>query len=164
MTFSAFPIALCAALASASLLGQIVHVTPETRIPYGHGKGARVVLQEEKVIEEKTLEFDANISAPPDPGGDKANGACFYAFVLAPKEQLTVKLKGEDANHLGMIACRPAVADKMTSQFERSERVPKALRSSRFEMQNITSEPYTVVVMVYGTVNHWFKLTVERKL
>ena len=156
---------LAALLCVSALWSQDVKVVADgTTIPYCQGKAAHLVLPSEKIIEEKTLEYDANINAPKDPGGDPANGARFYAFVLAPKEKLTVRLKGENSNHLGMTAVPPAAVDKMQSQYVRLERVPRPLRSSRFEIQNITDGPYTIYLMVYGTVDHWYTLTIERKV
>jgi len=157
--------ALAALLCATALWAQDVKVVADgTTIPYCMGKAAHLVPPSEKFIEEKSLEFDGNINAPKDPGGDPANGAKFYAFVLAPQEKLTVKLKGENSNHLGMTAVQPAVVDRMQSQYVRLERVPRPLRSSRFEIQNITDQPYTIYLMVYGTVNHWYNLTIERKI
>jgi len=156
-------------LGAAFLLGvmasaQDISITKDGKPANGVGKGARLVPPQETLIEEKSLEFDSNARAfaPPEPGGDRANGAKFYAFELAPKERLSIQLKGESSNHLGMRTVRPVVPDEMKSQYERSDRVPKALRSSRFDIQNITEKPYTVVLMVYGTVNYWYKLAIER--
>jgi hypothetical protein len=149
---------------NAPLAAQEVTITNGEKIPYQEGKGARLVPPEETLIEEKSLEFDANLRGYHDPAGDGANGALFYAFNLAEKEKLSVQLRGENSAHLAMMVVAPTQPDKMRTQFARLERMPRALRSSRFEIQNIADGPYTVVVMVYGTINYWFKLSIERKL
>jgi len=145
---------------------QEISITKDGKAAKGKWKVARLVPPEEKFIEEKSLEFDSNASkfAPPEPGGDRANGAKFYAFLLSPKERLSIQLKGESANHVGLKAMLPAIPDAMEAQFERTERMPRALRSKVFEVQNVTEKPYTVMLMVYGTVNYWFNLTIDRKL
>ncbi|GEM_PF-6765440 len=154
-----------AALAFPTLGAQdITPTVGKVELPYSQGKTARLVPPEEKLIEEKSLTFDSNVSAPADPGGDASNGANFYTFVLQPKESLTIRLKAEAANHIGMIAIPPTVKDRMASQFERMARVPKALRSSRFQIENITDKPYTIVLMVHGAVNYWYKMEIERKM
>lgn len=154
----------CCLVGIPRLDAQTVTITNGEKIPYKDGKGARLVRSEERLIEEQSLEYDANMRSYHDPSGDSANGALFYAFELASKEKLSVQLKGENSGHLAMMAVPPTTPDKMQTQFARLDRMPRALRSSRFEIQNVTDGPYTVMLMVYGTVDHWFKLNIERKL
>ncbi len=153
----------CCLALGLPLAAQVVSITTGEKIPYRDGKGARLVPAGETLIEEKGLEYDANMRGYHDPSGDSANGALFYAFELGSKEKLSVQLKAENSGHLAMMAVTPNTPDKMQTQFARLDRMPRALRSSRFEIQNVTDGPYTVVLMVYGTVDHWFKLSIERK-
>lgn len=150
------------ALSYTGLAGQ--DVGNNGGVPYSAGKAMSVVNRETTVIEEpKGVIFDSNVDSPADPGGEKANGAKYYCFVLQPKEKLSLRLKTDSPNRLGMMPLRPAKMDKMESQFRRVSIMPKTLVSSRFEMKNITDGPYELVVMVYGTVNHAYTLLVERK-
>ena len=152
-------------LVLGSLLGgqTVTPVHGDVQRPFEKGQSARIVEPDELLIEEKTLPFDMSINAPPDPGGEPSRGGKFYTFVLKPKEKLFVKLVAEESNHLGMLAVRPAHPDKMITEYIRLDRMPRALRSSQFQVQNTTDAPYSFVVMVYGGTGYWYKLKLERK-
>jgi len=148
---------------AANLSGQTITVNQGEPVVYARGKGARLVPPEVKLIEEKSLEHDANLEAPATPGGNPSNAAKYFAFELAPKEKLSVKLQPEDPNQVGLMAIRPVTPDKMRFQYERLDRIAKPLRSSRFEIENVTEAPYIVVLMVHGHSNYWYRLAIERK-
>lgn len=161
----ALPAFMAFLVAAGTLTAQDVIPGTVGKVPYEAGKGARLVEASETEIVETSLEHDGNIwcKVPSDPGGDKPNGARYYTFMLKPKETLLLRLKADDPNRVGLVAIRPPAKDKMASQFERSDRVPKPLRASRFEIQNITGEPYPLVVAAYGAVNYAYRITIERK-
>ncbi len=147
------------------LRAQAVGVAPSnTKLPSSEGKTSVPVPDEVTLIEEKSLEFDATLGAPPDPGGDPSNGVRFYSFVLKPKEKFEARLKAEVSNFVGMKALRPVKDDKMVTQFFRHDRMPRTLQSSRFDITNVTSEPYTLVLMVYGRINTWYKVEIHRSI
>ena len=162
--FSSIIFSCCCMMLNTPMFAQGVTITNGEKIPYQDGKGARLVPAEETLIEEKSLEYDSNLRGYHDPSGDSANGGLFYAFNLVVNEKLSIRLQGENSAHLAMMLVEPTQPDKMRTQFARIARMPRALRSSRVEVQNITDGPYTIVLMVYGTINHWFKLNIERKL
>jgi len=116
------------------------------------------------LIEEKTLFFDASLGVHADPGGGPTNGVRFYAFVLKPKEKMSLRLKAEDSNRVGMEFMSPAKTDPMAREFARLNFMPKVLRSSRMEIKNITNQAYTLVLMAYGQVNHWYKIEIQRSM
>ena len=117
-----------------------------------------------KYINEKSLFFDASLGVHADPGGSISNGVRFYSFRLQPKEKLFVQLTAEDSNRVGMEFLMPAKTDPMIKEFTRFKYMPKALRSSRMEIKNITEQPYTLVLMTYGQVNHWYKIEIKRSM
>lgn len=58
----------------------------------------------------------------------------------------------------------PAKTDPMIREFTRLRFMPKVLRSSRMDIKNITDQPYTLVLMAYGRINHWYKIKIERSM
>ncbi len=148
----------------ATIDGAVFTTPPETVV--SDRNGIHVIAMSENVttIEEKSLAFDATLTAPRDPSGDTSNGVRFYSFTLKPKEKISLQLKAESANHVGMDFLKPSKADRMIGEFKRLEYMPKTLKSSRQEIKNVTDEPYQVVLMVYGRMQHWFKLSVSRSI
>lgn len=115
-------------------------------------------------IEEKELAFNATFRAPRDPSGDQSNGVRFYAFILNPKESLALQLEAENPNHVGMKFLQPSKPDGMRSQYMRLDNMAETLRCSRQDIRNVTSESYKVVLMVYGRMQHWFKVRITRSM
>ncbi|MFZ1615520.1 MAG: hypothetical protein WAT51_15190, partial [Holophaga sp.] len=70
--------------------------------------------------------------------------------------------KAEAANRVGMQFLPPIKQDKMVTQYKRLEMMPKTLRCSFQEITNVTTEPYNAVLMVYGCINHWYKVEIQR--
>lgn len=120
--------------------------------------------EEVEIIDEKSLFFSATTGAPLDPGGEPSNGVRFYSFLLRPNEKLSLRLEAERSNRVGMQFLTPSKPGKMSAQFTRLDRMPKTLKSSKQYITNIMDEPYKVVLMVFGTVNHWFKLEIKRSV
>ena len=148
---------------TAPLRAQSVGVSvSNTKLPPSEGKTSVPVADTITLIEEKTLEFDGSMALPADPGGEISNGVRFYSFIIQPKEKLSLRLKAEAANRVGMQFLPPEVQDKMASQYQRLKLMPKTLSSSFQEITNITNEPYHAVLMVFGRVNHWFKVEIKR--
>jgi len=116
------------------------------------------------LIDEKSLFFYASLGIHSDPGGDATNGVRFYSFVLKPKEKMSLRLKAEDSNRVGMEFMSPAKTDPMAREFARLNFMPKVLRSSRMDIKNITDQPYMLVLMAYGRINHWYKIEIKRSM
>lgn len=130
----------------------------------GNGVHPSVISDFVKLIDEKSLYFDSALGVHASPGGDPSNGVRFYSFTLKPKEKLALRLRSEDSGRVGMEFLSPDKNDKMVTEFKRMSLMPKALRSSRLEVKNITQEPYTLVLMAYGVVNHWYKIEINRSI
>jgi hypothetical protein len=161
--FAPLLLGLILGLGSMGLSAQrITVVKPGEDLDPKDGKAALLVDKATKAIEEKSLIFDGHLHAMAEPGGDRPNGCRMYCFNLDPKETIHFILTSESANHVGMYIIRPTKQDAMVGEFERIKRIAKSLRSSNFHIQNVTGEPYQIILMVYGSVNYAYKLQIER--
>lgn len=140
------------------------------------------VSDEQKIIEEKTLEFQSEIIGTAQshsiPGSnnvgmnskmterteDVGNAARFYAFKLKPSEKLNIKLNGKTEGNITMKFLPKNTADAMTSQVRMANMAPTPLRKSKINIKNITKEPYQVVLMLFGQANYPYILEIKREL
>lgn len=123
-----------------------------------------IVPPDTKVIEEKTLFFDASAGGPNDAGGDRANGNRAYVFQLKPGERLFLRLKTQDPNKISMNFPSPLYPGIMAAQYRRIANMPVPLRSSKVDITNITKQPLDVLLLLSGQVNYSYRLEIERKL
>jgi hypothetical protein len=151
----------------------------------------KMVVADVTVIEESTLiPFAGNdpdkgtkeIAATDLPGGSKvkhysaASGDTIrdayeeavtsmrcYGFLLSPGETIAVRLKVNTSSRLVMRIVPPRVADGMASQILMANLPPRAVRSSRIQIKNITKEPYQVNLALSGLPNYPFKMEIQRK-
>ena len=101
--------------------------------------------------------------AIPDMQAEMPNGATYYVFQLKGKESLKVNVKCEVSGMVWLQFVKPTVQDAMASSFRRANMAPKNLRSKKIEITNVFDKPYEVVLVVYGTTNYPYTLTIERK-
>ena len=126
-------------------------------------RSTEIVAPDIKVIEEKTLFFDATLGGPNDPGGDRANGNRLYVFQLKPGERLFLRLKTENPNKISMNFPPPIYPGIMAAQYRRLANMPAPLRSSKADITNITKQPFDVVLLLSGQVNYSYRLEIDRK-
>lgn len=126
-------------------------------------RSTEIVAPDIKIIEEKTLFFDATLGGPNDPGGDRANGNRLYVFQLKPGERLFLRLKTENPNKISMNFPPPIYPGIMAAQYRRLANMPAPLRSSKADITNITKQPFDVVLLLSGQVNYSYRLEIDRK-
>lgn len=127
-------------------------------------RSADIVPPDVKVLEEKTLFFDATLGGPNDPGGDRANGNRAYIFQLKPGERLFLRLKTSDPNKISMNFPPPLQPGILAAQYHRLQSMPAALRSSKVDFTNISKQPLDFLLLLSGQVNYSYRLGIERKL
>lgn len=126
-------------------------------------RSAELVTPDIKVIEEKTLFFDATLGGPNDAGGERANGNRAYIFQLQPGERLFLRLKTDNPNKISMNFPPPLQPGIMAAQYRRLQNMPAPLRSSKVDITNISKQPIDFLLLLSGQVNYSYRLEIERK-
>lgn len=155
-------------------------VDPSTPQPAGSPYELVPVADDQKVIEEKSLVFQSGVlgtvQSQSRPGSrpvggnsdmtertaDMPNALRCYGFVLAARERLRLRLKGDTQGRIFMKFLPKKTADSMTSQVRRANMLPAPVRASKIEITNITDKPYQVALMLYGQANYPYILEIER--
>lgn len=116
------------------------------------------------LIDEKTLYFNSSVRMRAEGALRSSNGVRFYAFTLKPGEKMTLRMTSETSERMGMEFLIPDKSDKMSKEFMRINYMPNPLKRTQAEVKNITDDPYTLVLAVYGFVNNWYKVDIKRAL
>lgn len=165
MSLRLFHLALGLGVGITSLHGQAGATHLGKKLPPSQGQEAVLVPDDVTVIEESSLEFSASTASGLfDPGGERADGMRFYFFKLKPKEKMAVKMTAERANRIGMSVPTPSKRDGMYSEYMRLSRMVRALLSTQFSITNVTKEPYSVKVLVYGRCNFPYRMDITRTM
>lgn len=98
----------------------------------------------------------------PDTDEDSVNGLRIFAFTLQPRETLALRLSCEHEAII-MRILRPKANDAMASAISAANFPPTSIRRSRLSIQNSTTRPYTVNLLLYGKVGYPYRLDIERK-
>ncbi len=77
---------------------------------------------------------------------------------------MTLRMTSETSERMGMEFLIPDKSDKMSKEFMRINYMPNPLKRTQAEVKNITDDPYTLVLAVYGFVNNWYKVDIKRAL
>jgi hypothetical protein len=140
--------------------------------------GSREILEvplDVKAIEEKSLPLDALRSdidmpvrgtglAPLQDSTEKGQrGMRLLAFLLQPKERLTVKLLGPDAEKVQLSLAPPVQQSAMTGEINLVNRKPHVFRSRNLQIRNVLDQPYTILLRVSGFIGYGYKLEVARE-
>jgi len=125
---------------------------------------------ETALIEEKTLApwsgFEGKrlpVLSAPDEVESRSNAVRLYGFTLKSNEQLHLKLECENSGKIVMKFVLPPTPGLMAAQYKKANITPRALRCSRISIQNVTDQPYPVILSLMGQANYPYRLMIERR-
>ncbi len=93
---------------------------------------------------------------------EQPNGTALYGFLLQPGERVLITKSGDNPGKVLMRFVEPLQPNAMTSMIQRVNRAPRPLRAHRVELENVLSEPFHMILLLYGEVGYPYALKIER--
>ncbi len=93
---------------------------------------------------------------------EQPNGTEVYGFLLQPGERIIISKSGDSPSKVAMRISEPLTMNKMTPLVQRANRAARPVRCRRMDLQNVLSEPFHMILLLYGEVGYAYELKIDR--
>jgi hypothetical protein len=147
---------------------QMVPVTEEVRLIEEEGLPLDPTLQTGSQVPSGMSASSRSVAAFIEDTSAKDNGMKLYRFTLAPGETLATKVLCEPADEVtqrfGLLSgatFTPSTDSK--ARIARTNRLSRQQRTTRLEFKNSEPRPFPLMLIVYGSSGHPYKIQISRE-